>query len=373
MIDIHTVGAGGGSLARVDSGGALRVGPQSAGAEPGPVCYGRGGIVPTVTDANLTLGRLSSADFLGGRMSLDVAAAQSALASLGRTMHADATTAALGAVRVANATMERAIRTISVERGYDPRQFTLVGFGGAGPLHACELAEALDMKSVLIPRHPGILCALGLLVTDLTHDVSRTVLMPLAHTSGAVLADAFLPIMQSGIATMAGQDIAQSRISLELSMDMRYVGQSFEITVPVARVAARSVSGGAKKWAVPDVQAIAARFHRQHRQRYGHASPGEPVEVVNLRVKVVGRVDKPVFTPEPEQAPDASAAIMRSSAVVFAGSESLATPVYERTLLRPGHRFAGPAIVVQMDATTVIPPQWQARVDGYHNLILERR
>ena len=176
MIDIHTVGAGGGSLARVDGGGALRVGPQSAGAEPGPVCYGRGGATPTVTDANVALGRLPVQDFLGGRMALDGEAAERAMESLGQSMNCDGRRAALGVIRVANATMERAIRTISVERGFDPRRFTLVAFGGARPLHACEMAEALDIGAVFVPRYPGILCALGLLVADLTHDLSQTLL-----------------------------------------------------------------------------------------------------------------------------------------------------------------------------------------------------
>ena len=377
MIDIHTVGAGGGSLARLDTGGALRVGPQSAGAEPGPVCYGRGGTVPTVTDANLVLGRLSAADFLGGRMSLDVEAGRQALGKLGTSMQCDGITAALGVVRVANATMERAIRTISVERGFDPRQFTMVAFGGAGPLHACELAEALDIRTVLVPRHPGILCALGLLVTDLTEDFSRTVMLPLAGLTPAALAERFMPILKNGIAAMAGQTVPAARISLELSMDMRYVGQSFEIAVPVGRVAARRVipsPGSAEEQLVHllDIARLANRFHQLHRQRYGHASPGEPVEVVNLRVKAIGSTDKPVFVAEREQGTDASAAIVRHSQVVFADGRRTLTPFYARSRLHPGNRITGPAVIVQMDATTVIPPGWTARVDGYHNLVIER-
>ncbi len=238
MIDIHTVGAGGGSLARLDSGGALRVGPESAGAEPGPACYGRGGRIPTVTDANLVLGRLSAGNFLGGRMRLDESAGRSALAGLARDMDSDVLAAALGVVRVANATMERAIRTISVERGFDPRQFTLLAFGGAGPLHACEMAEALGIRTVVIPRYPGILCALGLLVADLSVDASRTVLLPLADATPDVLAREFAPLVTAGAAVLLAQDVPLSHIALELSLDMRYAGQSYEITAPLGRLAA---------------------------------------------------------------------------------------------------------------------------------------
>ncbi len=375
MIDIHTVGAGGGSLARLDGGGALRVGPQSAGAEPGPVCSGRGGAIPTVTDANLVLGRLSAADFLGGRMSLDVAAARSALEVLGREMGTDALAAALGAVRVANATMERAIRTISVERGFDPRQFTLVAFGGAGPLHACELAEALDMRSVLVPRYPGILCALGLLVADLTQDFTQTIMLPLSQATPQALAGRLQPMLETAVARMVGQSLPLSRVYLDVGMDMRYAGQSFEITVPVRRVPGRSLAahlpaGQQGQILAYTVDTLAARFHRLHRRRYGHASPGEPIEIVNLRVKAIGRTDKPVFHPEPEQGPDVGAALLRVASVIFAGEQALPTPIYERTRLQPGNRLAGPAVVVQMDATTVIPPGWHAKVDGYHNLVV---
>jgi N-methylhydantoinase A len=382
MIDIHTVGAGGGSLARVDSGGALRVGPQSAGAEPGPVCYGRGGTIPTVTDANLALGRLAADRFLGGRMSLDAAGAQSALTELGQAMKSDAVTAALGIVRVANATMERAIRTISVERGFDPRQFTLVAFGGAGPLHACEMAEALEMRSVLIPRYPGILCALGLLVADLSQDFSRTVMLPLAQATAEQLLGRFLPVLNNGVANMREQDIPLSRVSLELSLDMRYVGQSFEITVPVGKLAAnrekgagsreqQAASGSANRlFTRLQMGTLAGRFHRLHRLRYGHASPDAPIEIVNLRVKAIGSTDKPAFPSEPEQGSDAGAAIVAVADVVFAAGQALQTPLYERERLHPGNRISSPAVIVQMDATTVIPPGWEARVDGYHNLIL---
>lgn len=367
MIDINTVGAGGGSLARVDEGGALRVGPQSAGAEPGPVCYGHGGSTPTVTDANLTLGRLSATDFLGGRMALDAAASERALGQLGAQMHCDATRAALGVVRVANARMERAIRAISVERGFDPRQFTLVAFGGAGPLHACELAQSLEMRRILVPRHPGILSALGLLVADLTYDLSQSLLAPLASTPPAAIASRCAPLLENGVAALQRQGVPLSRISLALSLDLRYAGQSFEITTPLARLRAADRATLGEKIAT---EQIAAHFHRLHRQRYGHARPGEPVEIVNLRVKAVGRNDKPRLASEADGPADARAAIVRQAPIVFNSGAPAVTPVYERALLHAGHRFSGPALVVQMDATTVVAPGWLASVDGYQNLIL---
>ncbi len=302
------------------------------------------------------LGRLPAAHFLGGRMALDVAAAESALAELGRRIGADATRAALGVVRVANATMERAVRTMSVERGHDPRQFTLVAFGGAGPLHACDLAAALDMRRVLIPRHPGILCALGLLAADLSHDLSQSLLAPLAAVSVDALARRFAPLIDAGQAALRRQGAPLSRMTLDLSLDMRYVGQSFEITTPLVRTHPATRQRLTHDLAAID---IAARFHRLHRRRYGHASPAEPVEIVNLRLRAVARTDKPTFIAEAEGDADAG--------------EQQSTPIYARDHLHAGNCIAGPAVVVQMDATTLIAPEWTARVDGYGNLLLHLR
>lgn len=371
MIDIHTVGAGGGSLARLDAGGALRVGPESAGAEPGPICYGRGGSVPAVTDANLALGRLLPQHFLGGRMALDAAAALAALEELGQSMGAGAQTAALGIVRVVNATMERAIRAISVERGFDPRRFTLLAFGGAGPLHACELAAALDMPRVLIPRYPGILCALGLLAADLSHDLSQTLLMPLAQADPAQLTAQFAPLIEQGRAAMTVQGMADGQVALELALDMRYIGQSYELAVPVGSLGAGRAQSARLRRLLQRAD-LGRRFHTLHRQRYGHANPARPVELVNLRLRALGRLDKPPFIAEPEEGPDARSALLGETAVTFGAGQAVSAALYERASLRPGNHIEGPAIVVQMDATTVLPPGWQGRVDGYHNLILTR-
>jgi N-methylhydantoinase A len=364
IIDIHTVGAGGGSLARLDAGGALTVGPQSAGADPGPACYGRGGQIATVTDANLALNRLHPEHFLGGGMRLDVAAAQAALQPLAAQL-GGIQPAAWGIIQVANAAMERAIRKISVERGFDPAGFTLVAFGGAGPLHACELAARLGLPRVLVPRAPGVLSALGMLVADLVQDFSTTVLRPMAGLDASELAELFAPWEARALAAMQAE-IAAAGLSapprLERSADLRYVGQSFEINVPVR--AGR-----------PDPAALAADFHTLHEQRYGHAHPAEPVEVVNLRVRAVGVTPTLPFERLPPGGPDPAPARLGQQPVWFqtaGGSlEAWPTALYDREGLRPGNRLPGPALLFQLDATTVIPPGWQGRVDGFGHLLLE--
>jgi N-methylhydantoinase A len=365
IIDIHTVGAGGGSLARLDLGGALVVGPQSAGADPGPACYGRGGLVATVTDANLMLNRLHPEHFLGGHMRLDVAAAQAALARLAAGMSLSRHRAAWGVVQVANAAMERAIRKISVERGYDPADFTLVAFGGAGPLHACELAARLSIPRVLVPRAPGVLSALGMLLADLVKDYSATLLRPAAALTAGDLAALFAPWEARAQSEMAAEVAAAGSGAaprLERSADLRYAGQSFEINVPMP-------AGS------PDPAALVADFHARHEQRYGHAHPAEPVEVVNLRVRAVGATPPPVFEPLPTAGPDPSAARLGQQPVWFetpsGGLEAPGASLYDREALRAGDCVPGPAILFQLDATTVIPPGWQGQVDRFGNLLLE--
>ena len=366
-IDIHTVGAGGGSLARVDPGGALHVGPQSAGADPGPVCYRRGGTEPTVTDANLVLGRLDAAHFLGGRgdVALDEAAARAALTRLGEALACPRCLtpeeAALGMVRVVNATMERALRRVSVERGYDPRDFTLLPFGGAGPLHACDLADALGIKRILVPPHPGVLSALGLLVADVVRDTSHAVLRGADNLIADVapLQETFASLAEQVRAILRAEGLGECAI--EAALDARYRGQSYELTVPLC---------------VPvTTQAVAdatTAFHAAHSRRYGYAMPAEPVEVVTLRVRGVGRGARPPWPHDPLGPPDASAARIGTRQVWFAAQGPTDTACYDRAALRPGHRFAGPAIVFQYDTTVVVPPGWRARVDEWHNVWLER-
>jgi N-methylhydantoinase A len=362
LIDIHTVGAGGGSLARLDAGGALTVGPESAGADPGPVCYGRGGRAATVTDANLILNRLDPAHFLGGRMTLDVAAARVTLSKLARALGAAAPEAAAwGVCQIANATMERAIRKISIERGFDPREFTLVAFGGAGPLHACELAERLGIPRVLVPRAPGVLSALGMLLSDLVKDYSLTVLRRAEAVNESDVEELFRPLEARAGVQMATEGVPAPR--LERSVDMRYVGQSFEINVPV------SVQNSHWRRVIGD-------FHTRHGQRYGHAHPEEPVELVTLRVRAVGETQKPILEEMPAGGEDASAAKVGERAVWFEGQSGLqpqTARLFEREKFTAGNRVEGPAVVFQMDATTVVPPGWVGKVDRWGHLLLERR
>ena len=356
-IDIHTVGAGGGSIARVDAGGALLVGPESAGADPGPACYGRGERV-TVTDANLVLGRLDTGRFLDGRMSLDAARSRFYVAQLAEELGQDVVTTAEGVLRVANATMERALRTISLERGFDPRRFTLVAFGGAGPMHACALAEGLGIQRVLAPPHPGVLSALGAALADVVKDYSRTLLLPESEVDADTLRIAFRPMEEQAREDLAKDGFEGPRLRLERFLDIRYVGQSYELTVPCPPLGARAA------------QTATRRFHRAHRQRYGHSDPSQPTEVVAARLKAIGPVENPTIEPEPEGARDPGAALLEERAVVFDGRPQ-PTRCYDRSLLRPGNAFEGPALILQMDSTTVIPPGWTARVDGYGNLVIE--
>ncbi|MCZ7572917.1 MAG: hydantoinase/oxoprolinase family protein [Ardenticatenaceae bacterium] len=355
MIDIHTVGAGGGSLARVDPGGALRVGPESAGALPGPVAYGRGGTRPTITDANVVLGRLPAAHFLGGQMALDVTAAGTALATLGEPLVLTPEAAALGMIRVANATMERALRRVSVERGYDPRHFTLVAFGGAGPLHACELAAALGITRILLPPHPGVLSALGLLVADVVRDYVRTLLRPLAALTPDDFTQAFDPLAERAQADLRAEGITTPR--LEPALGLRYLGQSYELTVPVT------------SWRPAD---IAAAFHQAHAQRYGASDETAPVECVALRLRAAGERARPPLAPAPLGPADASLARIDSALVWFDRRGPMETALFARDELRPGMVVAGPTIVVQLDATTLVPPGWQAVVDGWSNVMITK-
>ena len=356
MIDIHTVGAGGGSIGWFDAGGALRVGPASAGADPGPAAYGAGGTEPTVTDANVVLGRLIPDAFLGGAMRLDVDAARRAVELVAGRLGSSIEAAALGMVRVANANMEAAIRVISVERGHDPRRFTLVAFGGAGPLHACELASALRIPRVLVPATPGVLSALGMLAADIIKDYVRTVMVA-AVGAQAVVAPVLAELDARGGDDLRAEGLSPEEIEIEQFLDLRYVGQSYELVVPYTG----------------DVGAAVEAFHVAHERRFGYSDPGEQVQVVNCRVKARGRAQRPAIETRPIDAA-ATATPAGTRAVVFAhGQEaaSRATPIYDRATLVAGARVTGPAIVTQYDTTTVLPPGWRARVDAVGNLIAE--
>ena len=358
MIDIHTVGAGGGSIAWADAGGALRVGPQSAGSEPGPACYGRGGRDFTVTDANLLLGRVSAENFLGGRMKLDQDAAWSAAQRLGQPLGLEPLETAEGVIRVANARMEQAIRVISIERGFDPREFTLVPFGGAGPMHALEMAAALHIPRVLIPRYPGVLSALGLTLADLVKDYSRTVMWAMEGVRTEDLAQGFAPLLAQARADLQAEGFSEDAIRLEQALDLRYKGQSFELTVPLMAY---------------DPVAAVQGFYDAHRRRYGYAREGEPVELVNLRVTARGlRPTPPMPQYRAASSPDPASARVGQTQLRFQG-QTYDAAIYQRAQLQPGHHLTGPALIVQEDATTVAPPGWVGRIDPWLNLIFERR
>lgn len=355
VVDIHTVGAGGGSIARVDAGGALRVGPESAGADPGPACYGRGD-QPTTSDANLVLGRLHADHFLGGEMALYPGRARDALRRLMIELGVDSVEeAAWGVIQVANATMERAIRVISIERGYDPRDFTLVPFGGAGALHACSLADALHIPRILIPRSPGVLSALGMTIADLVKDYSQTIMAGEDVLNADRLDTIYHPLEERGRTDLINEGIRPEQITLERSLDMRYAGQSHEITV-----------------SEPDDGEWAEAFHAAHAHRYGHQKPGEPVEVVNARLRASGRGMRPEFETIPVGGADPASARFDRGDVWFVPDEPTPTPFYSRERLQAGNTIPGPAIIFQLDTTIVIWPEWQAAVDQWGNLVLQK-
>jgi len=359
MIDIHTVGAGGGSIARVDTGGALVVGPESAGAEPGPACYGVGDQI-TVTDANLLLGRLLPDRFLGGRMTLDRDRVVGLMQVLAGQINADANQTALGINRVVNANMERAIRTISLERGYDPRLFTLVPFGGAGPMHACELAQELGIPRILVPSNPGILSALGVAIADIVKDYSRTIMLRGADLDRSRIDEEFQGMEGQARTEMAGEGLAVDKMAARRFLDVRYVGQSFELTVDYPSQTTKTDLA----------KVIGDNFYKAHRRRFGYADRAEPVEVVNLRLKLEVAMEKPSVQPQTTGAADSAHALIGEAEVVF-HQGALTSPLYQREQLTCGNVVSGPALIIQMDSTTVLPPGWGGAVDPFGNLLLE--
>jgi N-methylhydantoinase A/oxoprolinase/acetone carboxylase beta subunit len=349
-IDIHSVGAGGGSIVYVDSGGALRVGPRSAGAVPGPACYGTGTEL-TVTDANLLLGRLDPELFLAGRMPLDVERARAAARDLARQVGLDEAALSEGVVRIANANMERAIRVVSVQRGFDPRDFALLAFGGAGGMHACEIAETLDIATVIVPRHAGVLSALGLLIADVTKDYAHTILRSGDDLDPDALDALFVPLVEEASRDLTREGFAVAQVRIERRLDVRYAGQSYEITVPM--------SAGFRD-----------AFDRLHAQSYGYANPRRPIEVVTLRVVAVGYTDKPAL-PRTDAVPS-PAAPSRVREVRFAGS-LVPTGFFRWDDLSAGAAGDGPAVISGGEATAVVPPGFRFCVDGFRNLVATRR
>jgi N-methylhydantoinase A len=355
VIDIHTVGAGGGSIARVDAAGALRVGPESAGADPGPACYGRGEEV-TVTDANLVLGRFGGASLLGGEMAIDLDGARRVLSRLAGEMSrfagqpVTAERAALGVIRVANANMEAALRVVSVERGQDPRVFTLVSFGGAGGLHVCDLAAALRVPRVIVPGSPGTLSALGVLLGDVVKDYSRTVMMKTAGLDVRKLERGFAALEREAARDLRQEGFGGDRVKLMRMVAMRYTGQSFEIDVP---------------WS----GRFETRFHEAHRERYGYADSSRPIEVVSLRLRAAGVTRKPRIK-RARRGKSSRVAPSRTERV-YLNERAVPVSVYERHELKPGNRLEGPAIITEYSSTTLVPSRFKLEVDAWLNLVIE--
>ena len=362
MLDIHTVGAGGGSIAYVDSGGLLKVGPRSAGADPGPVCYDKGNSEPTVTDANVVLQTLNPTHLLGGRMTVRQDLAHRAIAGLAERLGMSVLESAQGVVSVVTANMARAIRVISVQRGHDPRDYTLMAFGGAGPLHAARLARELDIARVLVPRSPGILCAMGLLLTDLRADFAITRLLTLGEAARSEVERAFAALDVQAAAWFDAEGIAAADRRVSRTVDMRYAGQNYELPVPLP--------DGPVTMAT--LEALGDGFAEAHRRMYGFIAEEEPVQLVTFRAAAVGVVRKAAFMPRTERGPDASAALIGERAVWLPEAGGfVATPVYDRERLEPGNRVTGPAVIEQMDSTTLVLPGMAARVERYLNLVLE--
>ena len=348
MLDIHTIGAGGGSIAHLDTAGAFRVGPRSAGAVPGPAAYGRGGTLPTVTDANLVLGRLDAAHFLGGGMTLDEAASARVIDDLAAQLGLDRQVAAEGVLTVINANMANAIRSRTVEKGLDPRDFCLVAFGGAGPLHGAEVAAILGIPEVLVPAHPGICSAMGLMTTDLKYDTVRTVFARSDRLDPAVLGADFDSMAEDLTAQLRLDGIDPALATFARGADLRYFGQGYELRVEVP---AGTLDAAAAKVMID-------AFHARHAAEYGHAFPDKPVEIVNARLTASAPSEKLQAVPAPEGG-SLAAALARTAPCVFRtkdGLQAFDTPRYERDRLPLDEAIPGPAIVLQTDTTTVVPP-----------------
>ncbi|MDI6895313.1 MAG: hydantoinase/oxoprolinase family protein [Bacillota bacterium] len=357
MVNIHTIGAGGGSIAWIEGGG-LRVGPQSAGAQPGPACYGRGGTLPTVTDANVVLGRIDPEHFLGGNMRLFQDKAQEAVASIAAQLGLTVEQAAEGICDVVNAKMADAIRTITIRKGIDPREFTLAAFGGAGPMHAVFIARLLDIKNILVPRFPGAFSAWGMLQSDIRHDEVRTFVQPVREADTSTM-ESLYSLMEVRVGdVLRRQRITADRMTFVRTADMRYVGQEYTVNVPVP--------GGQLN---PDtLTSLTAFFHDRHQQIYGHSNSKGAVEIVNLRVVGVGKLSTGVKAlamelckgePKPR----------RVAPIIFEGRR-LPTRIFVRDALRPGQLFEGPAIIEELTATTVVPPGYRVEVDRFGSMVI---
>jgi N-methylhydantoinase A len=362
ILDVEAIGAGGGSLAWIDQGGALNVGPESAGSQPGPACYGLGGERPTVTDANLVLGRLNPDYFLGGEMRLYPEMAEKAIVKyVAQPLGVSVEEAASGIIRVVNANMERAISVNSTEKGFDVREFALLPFGGAGPLHAVELARDLDMKKVIVPPYAGTFSAVGLLVANTRYDYSATMAKKEDELAPEELSAVFKDLESQGRAQLRAQNVADEDIQIVWTADLRYEGQSYEISTPVDRK---------ESFTKADLNAVVDRFHDLHYHIYAYGSIDEKVEFINLRVAAIGKVPEISLARNGNARRDVGKAVKGARLVHFPAEGYIETAIYDRALLQPGQSVAGPALVEEVASTTVITPGVTGSVDEYGDIII---
>lgn len=355
IVNIQSIGAGGGSIAWLEAGG-LRVGPQSAGSEPGPASYGRGGTEPTVTDANVVLGRVDPDYFVGGDMTLDVDAARRAIDTVGQKLELGVEQLAEGIIHVVNANMANAIRAITVGKGIDPREFALVAFGGAGPMHAVALAQELQIPRIIIPNLPGTFSAWGMLQTDIRHDLVQTFYQRVSETGTETLETNFQAMEKTGTKRLSGEKVDAQDMRFVRTADMRYVGQEYFVNIPLPSKVDDQALGE-----LPD------RFHQAYYERYGHSNPEESIEFVNLRMSAIGALPKGRVSATTEEMPEIEAQPVRRDRAYFQG-EWLETNIYMRDQLASGQVLSGPAIVLESSCTTVMPPGCQARVDVFGNI-----
>lgn len=361
MIDIVTVGAGGGSIARIDAGGALKVGPDSAGATPGPACYMRGGTEACVTDANIVLGKLNQTKILGGRMDVDLGLAEKAIKeNICDKSSLDLKQAAAGIISVVNSNMTRAIRVVSVERGYDAREFTLMAFGGAGPLHACEVARDMGITSVLLPPSPGTLCSLGLLMADTKFDISRSNVMLAEEENLPKVQKIFDTLTAEGNELLDKEGVAEKDRSFTYLIECRYERQNYEIGIEVKGQFGKEV-----------MEEMIERFHQEHNRSYGYFNRSMKLQMVNYRVSAIGDIIKPDLAEMPADPNAEPPKPFTTREVLFDREKDyITTNIYNRNDFKPGCTIMGPAIIEQMDSTSVIPPDWKAYTDGYQNIIV---
>lgn len=357
IIDIHSVGAGGGSIAYLDRGGSLRVGPQSAGADPGPACYGRGDL-PTVTDANLVLGRLVPKFFLGGKMELFPGRSHEALENLAEKINKSLIETATGIIEIANANMEKAIRVISIERGFDPRDFALFSFGGAGGMHAVDIASHLKMPRVIVPKNAGVLSSLGLLMADSIKDYSKSILKTAKKTGKEKLENHFKKLIEKSIKNMKEDGFQEDAVTIFSFLDLRYQGQSYEITIPYRNKITSNLS-------------FVSDFHKAHRKLYSYHHEHRAVEIVNIRVKAVGTTKKIKLKRLPPKNKNPERAFMKKQTIHYEGKTWQAS-VFKRVLLATGNKIKGPALIADSESTTFLPFSYTLEVDGFLNLIIQR-